>query len=171
MELEKLTALQLGEKIKQRQVSVLDGVKTVFEQIEKQDSEVHAYLDTYKEEAYKRAEEVQKGIEDGTYTSPLAGVPIAIKDNICINGKKTTCASKILENFVPQYNAEVIDRLERAGLVIIGKTNMDEFAMGSTTYRADLPVVPVQQWQQEKLTWHSALILVVLSGSQVLTVA
>ncbi len=98
MELEKLTALQLGEKIKQRQVSVLDGVKTVFEQIEKQDSEVHAYLDTYKEEAYKRAEEVQKGIEDGTYTSPLAGVPIAIKDNICINGKKTTCASKILEN-------------------------------------------------------------------------
>ena len=127
MELEKLTALQLGEKIKQRQVSVLDGVKTVFEQIEKQDSEVHAYLDTYK------AEEVQKGIEDGTYTSPLAGVPIAIKDNICINGKKTTCASKILENFVPQYNAEVIDRLEKAGLVIIGKTNMDEFAMGSTT--------------------------------------
>ena len=133
MELEKLTALQLGEKIKQRQVSVLDGVKTVFEQIEKQDSAVHAYLDTYKEEAYKRAEEVQKGIEDGTYTSPLAGVPIAIKDNICINGKKTTCASKILENFVPQYNAEVIDRLEKAGLVIIGKTNMDEFAMGSTT--------------------------------------
>ena len=133
MKLEKLTALQLGEKIKQRQVSVLDGVKTVFEQIEKQDSEVHAYLDTYKEEAYKRAEEVQKGIEDGTYTSPLAGVPIAIKDNICINGKKTTCASKILENFVPQYNAEVIDRLEKAGLVIIGKTNMDEFAMGSTT--------------------------------------
>ena len=133
MELEKLTALQLGEKIKQRQVSVLDGVKTVFEQIEKQDSEVHAYLDTYKEEAYKRAEEVQKGIEDGTYTSPLAGVPIAIKDNICINGKKTTCASKILENFVPQYNAEVIDRLEKAGLVIIGKPNMDEFAMGSTT--------------------------------------
>ena len=138
MELEKLTALQLGEKIKQRQVSVLDGVKTVFEQIEKQDSEVHAYLDTYKEEAYKRAEEVQKGIEDGTYTSPLAGVPIAIKDNICINGKKTTCASKILENFVPQYNAEVIDRLEKAGLVIIGKTNMDEFAMGSTTGEAYL---------------------------------
>ena len=121
MELEKLTALQLGEKIKQRQVSVLDGVKTVFEQIEKQDSEVHAYLDTYKEEAYKRAEEVQKGIEDGTYTSPLAASP------------------------------------ETHGIW--------------NTYRADLPVDPVQQWQQEKLTWHSALILVVLSGSQVLTVA
>ena len=133
MDLEKLTALQLAEKIKQHQISVLDGVKHVFEQIEKKEPKIHAYLDTYKKEAYARAKQVQKGIEDGTYTVPLAGVPIAIKDNICIKGKTTTCASKILENFVPQYNAEVIDRLERAGLVIIGKTNMDEFAMGSTT--------------------------------------
>ena len=155
MELEKLTALQLGEKIKQRQVSVLDGVKTVFEQIEKQDSEVHAYLDTYKEEAYKRAEEVQKGIEDGTYTSPLAGVPIAIKDNICINGKKTTCASKILENFVPQYNAEVIDRLEKAGLVIIGKTNMDEFAMGSTSETSAFGIT-TNPWDQTKVPGGSS---------------
>ena len=155
MELEKLTALQLGEKIKQRQVSVLDGVKTVFEQIEKQDSEVHAYLDTYKEEAYKRAEEVQKGIEEGTYTSPLAGVPIAIKDNICINGKKTTCASKILENFVPQYNAEVIDRLEKAGLVIIGKTNMDEFAMGSTTETSAYGVTK-NPWDLDKVPGGSS---------------
>ena len=133
MDLGKLTALQLAEKIKQHQISVLDGVKYVFNQIEAKEDKVHAYLDTYKKEAYARAKEVQKGIEDGTYTGPLAGVPIAIKDNICIKGKTTTCASKILENFVPQYNAEVIDRLEQAGLVIIGKTNMDEFAMGSTT--------------------------------------
>ena len=133
MDLGKLTALQLAEKIKQHQISVLDGVKYVFDQIEAKEDKVHAYLDIYKKEAYARAKEVQKGIEDGTYTGPLAGVPIAIKDNICIKGKTTTCASKILENFVPQYNAEVIDRLEQAGLVIIGKTNMDEFAMGSTT--------------------------------------
>ena len=133
MDLGKLTALQLAEKIKQHQISVLDGVKYVFDQIEAKEDKVHAYLDTYKKEAYARAKEVQKGIEDGTYTGPLAGVPIAIKDNICVKGKTTTCASKILENFVPQYNAEVIDRLEQAGLVIIGKTNMDEFAMGSTT--------------------------------------
>ena len=133
MDLGKLTALQLAEKIKQHQISVLDGVKYVFDQIEAKEDKVHAYLDTYKKEAYARAKKVQKGIEDGTYTGPLAGVPIAIKDNICIKGKTTTCASKILENFVPQYNAEVIDRLEQAGLVIIGKTNMDEFAMGSTT--------------------------------------
>ena len=101
MDLGKLTALQLAEKIKQHQISVLDGVKYVFDQIEAKEDKVHAYLDTYKKEAYARAKEVQKGIEDGTYTGPLAGVPIAIKDNICIKGKTTTCASKILENFVP----------------------------------------------------------------------
>lgn len=133
MDLETMTALETAEKIKQRQISVLDVVKHVFDQIEKKEDKVHAYLDLYKKEAYARAKQVEKGIMDGTYTGPLAGIPIAIKDNICIKGKKTTCASKILENFVPQYNAEVIDRLEKAGMVIIGKTNMDEFAMGSTT--------------------------------------
>ncbi len=133
MDLDKLTALELAEKIKQHQIGVLDGVKYVFDNIEKKDPKVHAYLETWKKEAFTRAKQVEKGIADGTYTGPLAGVPIAIKDNICIRGKKTTCASKILENFVPTYNAEVIDRLEKAGLVIIGKTNMDEFAMGSTT--------------------------------------
>ena len=133
MELEAMTALELAAKIRQREVSVLDSVKEVFDQIESKEDKVHAYLDTYKKEAYARAKEVEKGIQDGTYTGPLAGVPIAVKDNICIKGKKTTCASKILENFVPQYNAEVIDRLEKAGMIIIGKTNMDEFAMGSTT--------------------------------------
>ena len=133
MELEKLTALQLADKIKKHEVSVLDGVKDVFSKIEEKDNRIHAYLDTYKKEAYARAKEVEKGIEDGTYTGPLAGVPIAIKDNICVQGKPTTCASKILEGFVPQYQAEVISQLEKAGMIIIGKTNMDEFAMGSTT--------------------------------------
>ena len=133
MELEKLTALQLADKIKKHEVSVLDGVKEVFSKIEEKDGRIHAYLDTYKKEAYARAKEVEKGIEDGTYTGPLAGVPIAIKDNICVQGKPTTCASKILEGFVPQYQADVISRLEKAGMIIIGKTNMDEFAMGSTT--------------------------------------
>ena len=106
MELETMTALELAAKIKQRQIHVVDGVKAVFDQIESKEETVHAYLDLYKKEAYARAKEVEKGIADGTYTGPLAGVPIAIKDNICIKGKKTTCASRILENFVPQYNAE-----------------------------------------------------------------
>ena len=155
MDLGKLTALQLAEKIKQHQISVLDGVKYVFDQIEAKEDKVHAYLDTYKKEAYARAKEVQKGIEDGTYTGPLAGVPIAIKDNICIKGKTTTCASKILENFVPQYNAEVIDRLEQAGLVIIGKTNMDEFAMGSTTETSAFAVTK-NPWDTEHVPGGSS---------------
>ena len=107
MELSKLTALQLADKIKKHEISVLDGVKEVFSQIEEKDGQIHAYLDTYKKEAYARAKEVQKGIDEGIYTGPLAGVPIAVKDNICVQGKPTTCASKILEGFVPQYQAEV----------------------------------------------------------------
>ena len=133
MELEKMTALALAGAIKKRQVGVLDGVKSVFDQIEKKEESIHAYLDLYKKEAYGRAKQVEKGIADGTYTGPLAGVPIAVKDNICVKGRPTTCASKILEGFVPQYQAEVVDRLEKAGMIVIGKTNMDEFAMGSTT--------------------------------------
>ena len=133
MDLEALTALELAEKIRKRQVSVLDGVKNVFEQIEKKESRVHAYLDIYKKEAYTRAREVEKGIADGVYQGPLAGVPIAVKDNICVKGHPTTCASKILETFIPPYSAEAAERLEKAGMIIIGKTNMDEFAMGSTT--------------------------------------
>ena len=87
MDLEKMTALALAEKIKQHQISVVDGVKTVFDQIEKKEDRVHAYLDLYKKEAYTRAKQVEKGIADGTYTGPLAGVPIAVKDNICVQGK------------------------------------------------------------------------------------
>lgn len=133
MELQNMTALSLAGHIRQKKVSTEETVKAVFDRIYKKEKEISAYLDLYEEEAYKRAEEVQKGIESGKYTGPLAGVPIAVKDNICIQGKKTTCASRILENFVPQYQAEVIRRLEEAGMIIIGKTNMDEFAMGSTT--------------------------------------
>ena len=133
MDLEKMTALELAEKIKQRQISVLDGVKTVFAEIEKKENRIHAYLDIYKKEAYARARQVAKGIAEGIYTGPLAGVPVAVKDNICVKGKKTTCASRMLENFVPPYQAEAVSRLEQAGMIVIGKTNMDEFAMGSTT--------------------------------------
>lgn len=133
MELSQMTALELSRNIRERKISVSDGVESVFAQIRKKEKKIHAYLDLFEEDAYKRAEQVQKGIAQGIYTGPLAGVPIAVKDNICIKGKKTTCASRILENFIPTYQAEVIDRLEQAGMILIGKTNMDEFAMGSTT--------------------------------------
>lgn len=133
MDLGQMTALQLSRKIRQKQIGVLDGVKEVFTQIDKKERKIQAYLDLYRKEAFERAREVEKGIREGRYPGPLAGVPIAVKDNICIQGKRTTCASRILEQFVPPYQAEVIDRLEQAGMILIGKTNMDEFAMGSTT--------------------------------------
>ena len=128
-----LTAVELGKKIKAKEITVVDAVKASLEQIKKLEPVVHAYVTVDEEGALKRAEEVQKLIDDGTLTGPLAGVPVAIKDNMCTKDLLTTCSSKILYNFVPTFSAEAVVNLEKAGAVILGKTNMDEFAMGSTT--------------------------------------
>ncbi|MDE6233905.1 MAG: Asp-tRNA(Asn)/Glu-tRNA(Gln) amidotransferase subunit GatA [Lachnospiraceae bacterium] len=127
------TAVELAEKIKQKEVSAIDAVKAVLEQIEKTESIYNCYVTVDKEGALKKAEEVQKKIESGELTGPLAGVPVAVKDNMCTEGMLTTCSSKILNNFIPTFSSEAVLNLEKAGAVIIGKTNMDEFAMGSTT--------------------------------------
>ena len=128
-----LTAVELGKKIKAKEITVVDAVKASLEQIKKLEPVVHAYVTVDEEGALKKAEEVQKLIDDGTLTGPLAGVPVAIKDNMCTKNLLTTCSSKILYNFVPTFSAEAVINLENAGAVILGKTNMDEFAMGSTT--------------------------------------
>ncbi len=134
MNLISLTAVELGKKIKSGEVKVVDAVNDAFAHIEKQDKTINSFVTvTNKEEALKKAEEVQKLIDEGKLTGPLAGVPVAIKDNMCTKGMLTTCSSKILGNFVPTYTATAVENLEKAGAVIIGKTNMDEFAMGSTT--------------------------------------
>lgn len=133
MDLMQLTAVQLSEKIKAGEVTVLDAVEASLAALEAQEKKINAFITVDEEGARKRAKEVQEKIDRGELDGPLAGVPIAIKDNICTRGLKTTCASKILYNFVPTYDAQVIENLEAAGAVIIGKTNMDEFAMGSTT--------------------------------------
>ena len=133
MDIMSLTAVELGKKIKAKEMSVTEATQAYLDQIEKVENDVHSYVTIDKEGALKRAEEVQKMIDDGTLLSPLAGVPVAIKDNMCTKGMRTTCSSKILENFVPTFTSEAVLNLEKAGAVIIGKTNMDEFAMGSTT--------------------------------------
>lgn len=127
------TAVGLGKKIKAKEISVTEAVRASLDAIKAKEEKVNSFVTVDEEGALKRAKEVQKLIDSGSLTGPLAGVPVAIKDNMCTKGLLTTCSSKILENFVPTYTAEAVRRLEDAGAVIIGKTNMDEFAMGSTT--------------------------------------
>ena len=133
MEILQLTALELSQKIRDGEISVKETVDMYREQIEKMEPQVHAFLSVDENRLARRVQEVEEGIKSGRYSGPLAGVPIAVKDNICTKGQKTTCASKILENFVPAFDAEAVKRLEDAGMIVLGKTNMDEFAMGSTT--------------------------------------
>ena len=128
-----LTALELGKKIKAKEIGVEEATKASLEQIRAAEEKIHAFVTVDEAGALKQAETVQRLIDDGTLTGPLAGVPVAIKDNMCTEGMLTTCSSKILSNFVPTYTAEAVCNLRQAGAVILGKTNMDEFAMGSTT--------------------------------------
>ena len=125
MEITALTALELGKKIKAGEVTVEEAVKAQLEKIKERDGVYNCYVTVMEEEALKRAKEVQKRIDAGELDdSPLAGVPVAIKDNICTKGVLTTCSSKILNNFKPPYDAAVIEKLEAAGAVIIGKVNI-----------------------------------------------
>ena len=133
MEIQKLTAVSLGKKIKEKEISVREALDAVFAQIDQTEGRYHAYVTLDKEGAYKQADVVQEKIDKGELTGALAGVPVAIKDNMCTKGLLTTCSSKILENYIPTYTASAVQNLTDAGCVIIGKTNMDEFAMGSTT--------------------------------------
>ena len=133
MSLMNLTATGLGEKIKNREISAPEAAQAALDAIEAKETAVNSFVTVDREGAIKRAREVQKLIDEGKLASPVAGVPVAIKDNMCTEGLLTTCSSKILGNYVPSYTAEAVINLEKAGAVIIGKTNMDEFAMGSTT--------------------------------------
>lgn len=128
-----MTAVELAAAIKKHEVTVKEAVEAVLDNIEKREDTYHCYVTIDREGALKQAEEIQKKINDGTLSGPLAGVPVAIKDNMCTEGLLTTCSSKILYNFVPTFTSEAVLNLQKAGAVILGKTNMDEFAMGSTT--------------------------------------
>ena len=133
MELLSLSAVQLGRLIKEGKATAVEAMRAVLEQIDKSEELYNCYVTIDREKALKKAAEVQQKIESGELSGPLAGVPVAVKDNLCTEGMATTCASRILGNFIPTYSAEAVLKLEQAGAVVIGKTNMDEFAMGSTT--------------------------------------
>lgn len=133
MDILSLTAVELAKAIREGKTTSVEATQAVLDKIAAGEDTYHCYVTVEREKALKQAEEVQKKIEAGELTGPLAGVPFAIKDNMCTEGTLTTCSSKILENFVPTFSAEAVLNLEKAGAVILGKTNMDEFAMGSTT--------------------------------------
>jgi len=131
--LQELTARETIQKIRSNEATAEECVHAVFERIHKLEDKINAYVTLVEEEALKKAKQIDRKVSEGKPVGKLAGVAIAVKDAICTQGIPTTCSSRMLKNFVPPYDAEVIERIKREDSVIIGKTNMDEFAMGSST--------------------------------------
>jgi len=128
-----LTAKEIVRDIRSKEMSAEERVASIFERIHKVEDEVHAFVTLLEDEALEKAREIDEKVLKGKTLGKLAGVPIAVKDVICTKGIRTTCSSHMLESFIPPYDATVIERIKREDAIIIGKTNMDEFAMGSTT--------------------------------------
>ncbi|MDY4954519.1 MAG: amidase, partial [Candidatus Onthomonas sp.] len=128
MGLLELSALELGRKIQEGEVSVREAIEAALASIAQQNEGNNAFITVLQEQALAEAEEVQKKLSAGELSGPLAGVPMGVKDNICTRGIKTTCASKILGDFKPAYDATIMEKLHQAGGVMLGKLNMDEFA-------------------------------------------
>ncbi|MCC8141037.1 MAG: Asp-tRNA(Asn)/Glu-tRNA(Gln) amidotransferase subunit GatA [Lachnospiraceae bacterium] len=151
-----MTAVTLGKKIKAKEITAPEAAKAALEAIREKEDKINAFVTVLDEETVlKRAEEVQSRIDAGELTGPLAGVPVAIKDNMCTEGILTTCASNILYNYIPTYTATAVKILEDAGAVIVGKTNMDEFAMGSTTETSAFGATK-NPWNLEHVTGGSS---------------
>jgi len=132
MNLYDLTAHEAHDLLRSRQVSSVELTRAVLERIHQVEPKVRAFVTVTEELALERAQEADRRIQTGN-AAPLTGIPMLIKDNICTKGIKTTCSSRMLEEFVPPYNAHVMERLQQQGAVLVGKGNMDEFAMGSST--------------------------------------
>lgn len=128
-----LSALEATRQIRNQELSCEEYILSIFERINKTEVKVHAFVTLLREQAIEKAKEVDNLVKKQEKLSLLSGVPIAIKDVICTNGVRTTCSSRMLKDFVPPYDATVVNKLNSAGAIIVGKTNMDEFAMGSTT--------------------------------------
>ena len=127
-----MTAKEIREAYDRKELTVQQVTRAFLDNIKEKDEEIKAYITVCEEEAMKKAEMVQAMFDEGKEMGPLAGIPIAIKDNICTKGIRTTCASKMLENFIPPYDATVMKKIHDTNAIVLGKTNMDEFAMGSS---------------------------------------
>src|SRR3989344_1351273 len=133
MELNTLTLLEAARGLREGTFTSRDIVEACFSESSRSDGEIHAYLDVFQEDARKQADLADERLQAGVPKSMLDGIPLAIKDNILISGKRCTAGSKILEPYVASYDATVIEKLNLSGAIFLGKTNLDEFAMGSST--------------------------------------
>lgn len=155
MELYHLTIHELHERLKKREINPLEVTEAFLKRIEAVDGEIKAYITITGEEAIQQAREADKRFFSGREVTPLTGIPLAIKDIFCTKGVPTTCASRILKDFVPPYDATVIKRLKGAGAVILGKVNMDEFAMGSSTENSAF-FITRNPWDMERVPGGSS---------------
>ena len=133
MKLYRLPAYQLHQLIRDREISIQELTRSIFQRIEEVEDKIKAFLSLDEEGAMEEAGRLDRKLSQGERLGPLGGIPIAVKDIICLKGRRTTCGSRILEDFCPPYSATVLQRLKEADAIIVGKTNMDEFAMGSST--------------------------------------
>jgi len=133
MEVFNLTIKQLHKKLLDKEISAVELTKVFLSQIDKIDKNINAFLNVFNKSAVSQAEKIDKKISQGEKVSLLAGIPMALKDNILLKGEKCTAASKILENYIAPYDATCVEKLKKAGTIFLGKTNLDEFAMGSST--------------------------------------
>ncbi len=155
MKIMEMTALELGKAVREKEIAAKEALEAVFRVIEKKEERLNCYVTLDREGAFERARKLQERLSQGMEAGPLAGVPVAVKDNLCTKGMRTTCSSRMLENFVPCYTAEAVRRLEEAGALIVGKTNMDEFAMGSTTETSAFGATR-NPWQEEHVPGGSS---------------
>ena len=153
--MEELSAKDLRDKIAAGKISSFEATKAVFKRIDKLEPIIGAYISTYHEMALETAADIDRRIAAGQSVGQLAGVPVAIKDNMCTTFGATTCASKILENFHAPYNATVVEKLLAADAVIVGKANMDEFAMGSSTENSGLKQT-INPWDTSRVPGGSS---------------
>ena len=145
------TLLQARDAVRYRRVSSVELTRSALDTIERLDGSLKAFVSTFPDRALEQA----RAVDDGRRTGPLAGVPIAIKDNLCTTFGTTTCSSKMLENFRSPYDATVVRKLEAAGAVIVGKTNLDEFAMGSSTENSAFKVTR-NPWDTDRVPGGSS---------------